>query len=115
MSTLCFEHRLNAEPAPSSRTWKAQLGGPVAAFSSRKRQTWPTPLTFGLNEKMVWTKGGMVEAKVDWELLSNWSIQGDWLILFITGLPCLYYPLSKLREQGMYKWIMQRLESVEQG
>lgn len=61
---------------------------------------------------MVWTRGGPVEAKVDWMLLTSWRVEDDWLILSVTGLPRLYYPLSTLREKGLYKQIMNRLSAV---
>lgn len=101
-----------AEPTPPSQRWKAQLRGQIQEQTGRKRQTWPCPKIFGMDENNVWTKGGSIEAKVDWMLLSNWQMQGDWLILRIKGLPLLYYPLSELRERGMYNLVMNRLHHV---
>lgn len=68
------------------------------------------PLTYGVNHERLWVRGATLDASATWPLLVTWQITRGWLVLTTSGIPQLYFPVSKLEEAGVFEEIMELAE-----
>jgi len=61
------------------------------------------PLTYGVSNQRLWIKGSLIDAGVHWTMLVVWREVEGWLILSPSGIPPLYFSLSRLKEEGLYE------------
>ena len=64
------------------------------------------PLTYGVSEQKLWVKGPHVDASVAWPMLVTWREERGVLVLSPSGIPPLYFPLARLREEGLYDLVI---------
>ncbi len=60
------------------------------------------PLTYGVSDQRLWIKGTLIDASVHWTMLVVWREVEGWLILSPSGIPPLYFSISRLKEEGVY-------------
>lgn len=75
-------------------------GGSRRIFRGHKYLQYP--LTYGVSDQRLWIKGTLIDASVHWTMLVVWREAEGWLILSPSGIPPLYFSLSRLKQEGLY-------------
>ncbi|HYY99509.1 MAG TPA: hypothetical protein VE642_12990, partial [Pyrinomonadaceae bacterium] len=47
------------------------------------------------------------EASAAWSLLVTWREREGWLVLSPSGIPPVYLPINRLREEGLYEQVTE--------
>ena len=64
-------------------------------------------LTCGVSEQKLWVRSARLDANVAWSLLVTWRERAGWLVLSPSGIPPLYLPINRLKEEGLYEQVME--------
>jgi hypothetical protein len=64
-------------------------------------------LTCGVSEQRLWVKSARLDASVPWPMLATWRERAGWLVLSPSGIPPVYLPISRLREEGLYEQVIE--------
>lgn len=64
-------------------------------------------LTCGVSEQKLWVKSPRLDASAAWSLLGTWRERAGWLVLSPSGIPPLYLPIDRLKEEGLYERVME--------
>lgn len=63
-------------------------------------------ITYGVSNERLWLNNSLIEASVPWETVDVWDERDGWLLVAPTGLPELWFPISKLKDAGLYPKII---------
>jgi hypothetical protein len=84
--------------------WRApSLFAALTRERFRKHQYLHGPVVYGVSHTGVWLRGAHFHAEADWDALSQWKDDGEWLQLYTWGLPAVYLPVEALKACGMYE------------
>ncbi len=64
-------------------------------------------LTYGVNNERLWLNGSLIEVRVPWESVHVWDERDGWLRVSPIGSPALWFPVSKLKDAGIYDQIIE--------
>ncbi len=64
-------------------------------------------LTFGVSGQRLWVRGARLEASAAWPMLVTWRERAGWLVLSPSGIPPLYLPVARLKEEGLYERVTE--------
>jgi hypothetical protein len=64
------------------------------------------PVTYGVSDSALWVSGESFEARCRWTNLMMWRIRKDWLVLAPSGMTCLYFSVSQLKEADVLEPVM---------
>jgi hypothetical protein len=64
-------------------------------------------LTCGVSEERLWVRSPRLEASAAWSLLVTWREREGWLVLSPSGIPPVYLPINRLREEGLYEQVTE--------
>lgn len=59
-------------------------------------------LTYGVSNQRLWLYGSMIEVRVPWASVHVWDEREGWLRISPIGSPALWFPVSKLKDAGIY-------------
>ena len=63
-------------------------------------------LTYSLDKNGMCVQGKTIDTKLSWFHLVTWQVRGDWLILKPSGGPQMFFPVSKMKSEGIFDDIM---------
>ena len=64
-------------------------------------------LACGVSEQRLWVRSAQLDASVAWSMLVNWRERAGWLVLSSSGIPPVYLPVSRLKEEGLYERVTE--------
>ena len=64
-------------------------------------------LKYSIGRDGLRLQGKTIEIKLGWDLLVTWRIIGDWLILSASGGPQLFFPISEMKQYGVFEEVME--------
>ena len=67
-------------------------------------------LTYGVSNEKLWLNGSLIEVKVSWESVDVWDERDDWLRVSPRGSPNLWFPVSKLKDAGIFERTIELCE-----
>lgn len=67
-------------------------------------------LTCGVSEQRLWVKSARLDASAAWPLLVTWRERAGWLVLSPSGVPPVYLPIGRLKEEGLYERVKELAE-----
>lgn len=81
---------------------------PVGARSSFHQHKYlRDALACGVDEQRLWVKSDRLDASVAWSMLVTWRERAGWLVLSPSGIPPVYLPVSRLKEEGLYERVTE--------
>jgi len=64
-------------------------------------------LTCGVSEQRLWVKSARLDASVAWTMLGNWRERAGWIVLSPSGIPPVYLPVNRLKEEDLYERVKE--------
>ena len=67
-------------------------------------------LTYGVSSKGLWLNGSLIQVRVPWESVDVWDERDGWLRVAPIGSPNLWFPVSKLKDAGIFERTIELCE-----
>lgn len=64
-------------------------------------------LSCGVSEQKLWVRSDRLDASAAWSMLVTWRERAGWLVLSLSGIPPLYLPINRLKEEGLYEQVLE--------
>jgi hypothetical protein len=77
------------------------------ANNFRKIESLHDEIVYGVNEKKLWMRSSRMEVIVSWDLIKVWCEIEDYLRLSSDASFVFWYPISRLKELGIYSSIKE--------
>ncbi|MFL6254001.1 MAG: hypothetical protein ACJ74T_03190 [Pyrinomonadaceae bacterium] len=64
-------------------------------------------LSCGVSERRLWVRSTRLDASAAWSMLVTWRERAGWLVLSPSGIPPVYLPINRLKEEGLYEHVLE--------
>lgn len=64
-------------------------------------------LSCGVSEQKLWVRSDRLDASAAWSMLVTWRERAGWLVLSLSGIPPVYLPINRLKEEGLYEQVLE--------
>ena len=66
------------------------------------------PITYGVNDRGLFFKGGELSAQTSWDNVEIWAEEEGQLWIAASGMATIYLPISELIVRGIYERVLGR-------